>query len=242
MEIFLKYIFTPIAVFLVGYILLRFMGKRAVAQMTSFDLLVVFIIGTTVTGPLLSKKLGLTTYYVLAIALIYVAFSLLSIQNKFKKILISSPTVLVRDGNIDENGLHQARISVEGLTGLLRQKGYTNIGDLSSVIMEETGHISAIPKSEKRAVQPADLQLMPSPAYIPIPLIIDGEIIDHNLKYVNKDRSWLTSQLQGNQLAMSDLSSVTLATLNQQGFLEIDTNKDKRRHQGIHQYKPGNQN
>lgn len=242
MEFVVKYIFTPIAVFFIGYILLRLMGKRAVAQMTSFDLLVVFVIGTTITGPIMSHKLGLTSYYVLAIALIYIAFSLLSIQHKFKNILSSSPTVLVRDGNIDEEGLHRARISVEGLMALLRQKGYTNIGDLSSVIMEETGHISAIPKADKRPVQTSDLQLVPSPAYIPIPLIIEGEIVDHNLKYVNKDRSWLASQLQSNQLTMSDLSSVTLATLNQQGFLEIDTNRDKKGHQGIHQYKPGNQN
>ncbi|MDY0405767.1 DUF421 domain-containing protein [Virgibacillus sp. 179-BFC.A HS] len=242
MEFFMKYIAVPIAIFLLGYLLPRLMGKRSAAQMPGFNPLFVFIVGLAIVGPVLLGILGIFAYYVLALALTCITFSLPSIQNKFKKFWGRSlPTILVRNGNIDEKGLHQARITVEGLLSLLRQKGYTNISDLASVMMEETGHITIIPKTNKYPVQHEDLQLMPPPAYLPIPLIINGEIIDQNLKYIEKDRDWLASQLQINQMSPDNLSSVILATFNQKGYLNIDSIKRKNKKQGIHEYKPGNE-
>lgn len=242
MGLLFHYVLTPIAVFVVGYILLRIMGKKAVSQMSSFDLLVVLVLGTIISEPVVTKRLGIASYYALAITIVYLAFSFASTKGKFKKVLTGSPSVLVRNGDIDEKGLRKVRMSVEELLGELRQKGYDNATDLALVVMEETGGLSAIPMSDKRPLQPSDIYKSPSPTFIPIPLIIDGEVIEHNLKYIQKGSDWLTSQLQAYNLSMEKIDSVTLATLNQKGFLDVDTTNPHDREDGLLNYKPGNAN
>lgn len=238
MSFLFHYVWTPFAVFLVGYVLLRVMGKKAVSQMSSFDLLVTLILSTTITEPIVTKRLGVATYFSIAIALIYLFFSSLSLKRKFKKILTSSPTVLVRNGDIDEQGLKQVKLNTDQLLGELRVKGYPDISDLAIVLMEETGQISAIPKADKRPIQPSDFNITPSPMYIPIPIIIDGEIVEHNLKYIEKDLNWLSNQLRSYNMSIENIESITLATLNQKGFLNIDTTDRNKMNKGIYNYKP----
>lgn len=76
------------------------------------------------------------------------------------------------------------------------------MSDLSIVTIESTGQVSAILKSDKRPLQPGDLNTTTPPTFIPIPLIIDGELIKHNLYYIQKDMNWLTSQLQAYNLSV----------------------------------------
>ncbi len=243
MSFLFHFVWTPIAVFLVGYVLLRIMGKKkAVAEMSSFDLLVTLILSTTITEPIVTKRLGVATYFAVAIALIYLFFSSLSLKSKFKRILTGSPIVLVRNGDIDERGLKQAKLNTDQLLGELRVKGYTNVADLAIVLIEETGQISAIPKSDKRPIQPSDLNITPSPMYMPIPIIIDGEIVEHNLKYIDKDLDWLSNQLQSYNMSKENIEAITLATLNQKGFLNIDTTARNKTNNGIYNYKPGDNN
>src|SRR5690625_1952585 len=242
MGILFQYIWTPIAVFVVGYLLLRIMGKKAVAEMSSFDLLVTIVLGTTITEPIVTKRLGVATYFAIAIAIIYLAFSYLSIHNKFKRLVTSSPTVLVRDGDIDERGLRKVRLNTDEFIGELRVKGYENIQDLALVTMEETGQLSVIPKADKRPIQQSDLQMSRSPTFIPIPLIIDGDLIEHNLKYIQKDMTWLENQLHSYNLSANKMEKITLATLNQKGFLDVDTTDPDNKKDSVYYYKPGDDN
>jgi len=164
------------------------------------------------------------------------------LSNKFKRIITSSPTALVRNGDIDERGLRKIRLNMEEFIGELRVKGYENIKDLALVTMEETGQISVIPKSEKRPLQPSDLHMSPSPTFIPIPIIIDGELIEHNLNYIKKDMDWLTLQLRSNNLSLDHLETITLAVLNQRGTLDVDTTNRTDQSEGVYNYKPGDDN
>lgn len=73
--------------------------------MTSFNLLVTLILGTTITEPIVTKKLGKASYFAIAIAFVYIIFSFLSLNNNFKRLITTSSTVLVRNGDIDEKEL-----------------------------------------------------------------------------------------------------------------------------------------
>lgn len=238
MNVLYQYIWTPIAVFFVGYVLLRIMGKRAVNEMSSFDLLVTIVIGTSISEPVVTKKLGIASYYSIAIAVIYIIFSLLTLTKPFKKLLTASPTVLVRGGDIDEQGLRKAKMTVQQLLSQLRVHGYGKTQDVELATMEETGQISVLAKATARPIQPSDLQIQPKPNFIPIPLIIDGEVIDHNLIYLKKDEQWLEAQL----MSYDDWSRITLATYGQDGTVQVDTNEVKAHDSGPQNYKPGDNN
>ncbi|MGH0944944.1 DUF421 domain-containing protein [Bacillus mycoides] len=242
MKFIIDYLWTPFIVLFFGYLFVKMTGKRAVSQMSSFDFIFIMIIGTSISEPIVTKNNWIASWYSFAVALCYMALTRLTLVNKLKHLLTNSPTVLIRGGDIDEKGLKTARMNIEELLGALRTKGFTSISDIELATMEESGEISVIPKSDKRPLQPSDLQMMPSPAFISIPLIVDGEIVNHNLKFIKKDFDWLHAQMQANNLNKNDLKQITLATYNQQGIVEFDIFHEGDIDEGPYNYKPGNEN
>jgi len=228
-----QYLWAPVVILLVGYILLQITGKKFLAQMTSFDLLIIFVLGTIIAEPIVSHRLDVAAYFAVIIAIVYIAFSILVLNNnKFKNMLKTTPTVLIRNGDIEEQGLRKVKLTINELLAHLRQKGYMSPSNIVLALMEENGKISIIPMADHRPIRPSDLNMSPSPTFMPIPIIMDGEIINHNLKYIQKDLEWLTNQLKAYNISMDSLDKVTLATLNQKGFLDVDQNfKDRK--QGI---------
>src|SRR3954467_10837218 len=183
-------------VFAAGFLFLKITGKKAVSQMHTFDLLYVFVLTNIISTPLEVNHIGKALGFAVIIVLLYKLLVRLSLHNKFRWILYESPTVLTRNGDIDRNGLKKVRMPMNELLSQLRVKGYTDTQNIAIAVMEETGSISVIPKSEYRPVQPNDLKLMVKKEYLPIPLIMDGQILDHNLKYLQLDREWLMNEVE----------------------------------------------
>ncbi|PNB65602.1 hypothetical protein C1X64_31555, partial [Pseudomonas sp. GW456-E7] len=174
--------------------------------------------------PILTSRLPMSIYYAGSFLVLYLLMSKLSLSNKWRWLLVVSPTVLIRNGDIDERGLRKERLTVNELLGKLREKGYADPADIDLAIIEETGEVSVIPKEEARAVQVRDLHMEAERNFIPIPLILDGEILDHNLKYLQKNRSWLFEKLEKKGYSPKLLSSITLGTMNARGDISLDLN------------------
>lgn len=56
-------------------------------------------------------------------------------------------------------------------------------------------NISAFPKPENRPVTLKDLKITVPSVGLTVPLIMDGSIIEPNLKHINKNRTWLIEEL-----------------------------------------------
>ncbi len=235
MQFFFQYLFTPFAVFVVGYILLRLAGKRAVQEMNSFDLLIVMIMGTAIAEPVVDKNLGRASWYSLALIGTYIAFEHLILNNRLKRILVPRATVLLRGGKVDEKALRQVHMTVDEFLGKLRVKGYTKTTDVEIALMEETGEISVIPKSEYRPLQPSDIGIALPRTFIPIPLVIDGQIMEPNLRYLGIEQEDLVQALQE-----YELDKITLAVYNKNGGIDVDT-IDAKIPVGPFNYRPGGQ-
>ncbi|MEK4268422.1 DUF421 domain-containing protein [Bacillus sp. FSL W8-0940] len=234
------FFFKPALVFTIAYILFRIAGKKAVSQMTNFDLLLTFAIGTIISEPILTSSIGMAIYYALSFLIFYLCIEKLSLHNVWRRFLVVSPTVLIRNGHIDEKGLKKERLTINELLGKLREKGYADPHDVDLALIEESGQVSVIPKSEARPVQPKDLNLQTARNFVPIPLILDGEIIEHNLKYLQKTKEWLYVKLEEKGIGKAELSSITLGTLHENHAIMID--KDVQQQPQTHDpylYKPG---
>ncbi|MEH7549502.1 DUF421 domain-containing protein [Neobacillus vireti] len=226
-------------VFVVGYLFLRFTGKKAVAQMHTFDLLYILILTNIISTPVEVNNLVKAITYAAITVILYKIFIRLSLHNKLRWIIYESPTVLIQNGDIDREGLKKVRMPLNELLSHLRVKGYTDIRSIAMAVMEETGNLSIIPKSEYRPVQPNDLNLQVKKEFIPIPLIMDGQIIYHNLKYLQLDRGWLINEVENKGELVEN---ITLATLLEDGKLFIDNNKEKEHNSNPYYYKPGRDN
>jgi uncharacterized membrane protein YcaP (DUF421 family) len=235
----LETIYQAFLVFVVGYLFLRLTGKKAVAQMHSFDLLYILVLTNIISTPIEVKNMGMAITYAGITVILYKIFIRLSLHNKLRWILYESPTVLIHNGDIDRKGLKKVRMTIIELLSSLRVQGYTDTQNIAIAVMEETGSISVIPKSEYRPVQPNDLKLQVKREYLPIPLIMDGQIIYHNLKYLELDRSWLMDQLEKSG---EKIENILLATFLEDGKLFIDNNEMKEHKGDPYYYKPGRDN
>ena len=122
------------------------------------------------------------------------------------------------------------------LLSQLRVKGFTDTQNIAIAIMEETGDLSVIPMSAYRPVQPNDLNLNVKREYLPIPLIMDGQILYYNLRYLKLDQDWLMNEVE----KMGEtIKKITLATLLDNGKLFIDNNEMTNHQNDPYYYNPG---
>lgn len=222
-----------------GFLFLKVTGKKAVPQMHAFDLLYVFVLTNIISTPVEDENLGKALIYAVIIVILYKIFIRLSLHNKLRWILYESPTVLIRNGDIDVKGLKKVRMPINELLSHLRVKGYTDTQNIALAVMEETGSLSVIPKSEYRPIQPNDLNLHVKKEYVPIPLIMEGQIIYHNLKYLQLDQGWLMKEVES---VGEKVEHITLATFSENGKLFIDNNVIREHNNDPYFYKPGRDN
>ena len=106
------------------------------------------------------------------------------------------PSLLIYRGKIDEKILRKERLTLNELEEKLRSNNVFNLGDVEYAILETNGEVTVIQKPEKRNVIVEDLNITPEYEGISYDLVIDGKIMEKNLKSIGKDEKWLNTQLK----------------------------------------------
>ncbi len=131
--------------------LLRFSGKRTLAQLNAFDFVVTVALGSTLATILLTNSVawaeGALALGVLA-ALQFVAAWASVHASWFRRAVTSGPTILLRDGRPDQAALVRQRISQESLDQAVRNAGIGGLDLVAAVVLETNGRISVIPNSQ----------------------------------------------------------------------------------------------
>ncbi len=219
----LAYLVRTIFVFLFTYFGTRILSKKAMAEMTAYEIAGIILITTVAAEPLVVKVTSKSIFGVAILILLTWIFSRLTLIEKLTPILEHTPTVILKDGQLDIDALKSINMSINQIKGLLRQKGYDKVSDLEYAILEPQGKISVIPKSQKRPVQPGDINIATQYEGLTLPLIIDGAIIERNLKHANLTEEWLKTEL--NKQGIIDYKKeVNLAELDTSGNLLISHN------------------
>ena len=71
-----------------------------------------------------------------------------------------------------------------------------NLGDIEYAILETSGQVTVIPKPEKRNVIAEDLNITPEYEGISYDLVVDGKVMNKNLKKIGKDYNWLKKEVK----------------------------------------------
>ena len=175
------------------------MGKRQIGQLQPFELVITIIIAELVVIPMQDKDVPLVEGLVPALTLLFLQYlvSLILMKSESARAVVCGmPSVLVRNGRIVEKELRFLRYNLSDLLEQLRVKGVPEVGDVEFAVLETNGELSVVAKSQKRPVQPQDLQLDTTYEGLPLPLIIDGKIKAGSLKKACLDRQWLETEIQ----------------------------------------------
>jgi uncharacterized membrane protein YcaP (DUF421 family) len=128
-------------------LLVRVAGKRTLAKMNAFDLVVTVALGSTLATILLSQDVALAegmTAFALLIGL-QLAITWLSVRTRVVPSLVKSdPTLLAFRGRAIHDALNEQRVSDEELLQAVRQKGYASVASVHAVVLETDGSFSVI--------------------------------------------------------------------------------------------------
>lgn len=213
------YIFRNIVMLLVTWVGVRLIGKKSIAEMTSYDFASIMLLSTVAAEPLVYKISSKATVGVFTLVIGALLLSRLSLMTFFYNI-DSRPTILIADGKIIEKELKRSKMNLPLLLSELRLKGYQNVSDVRYAIIEPSGQLSVIPKSQTSPVTPKIIGIPSAPITLSFPLIIDGRVDDKNLEFLNRDRDWLMEQLKAFQVG--NFSEVFLAQYDSSGQLYVN--------------------
>lgn len=144
-------------VFWLLWLVLRASGKRELAQLTPFELIVLMVLGditqqavTEEDQSITGSALAVSTMVLWAVAISYLAFR----SQLLSKLFESSPTVLIRRGVVDGRALRIQRMTHDELFSEARMAGIGDITDVDLAVLESDGRISFVRRPGKRDDQP----------------------------------------------------------------------------------------
>ena len=191
--------FRSIILYIIVLIVMRLMGKREISQLQPFELAISIMIADLASVPM--SDIGIPIFNgiipICGLLLMHLLISMLNMKSlKAREIICGKPTILVYRGKIDEKALKKERFTINELQEQLRINNVINLGDVEFAILETSGQITVIQKPEKRNIIPQDFNIVPEYEGIPYDLVIDGKVMEKNLRKIGKDYNWLKKQVK----------------------------------------------
>lgn len=185
--------------YIVVVIVVRMMGKRQIAQMQPFELVITILIAELAAIPMENSSIPLIYGIIPIITLLsaQVIVSFLSIKSEgFRELICGKPSLIIDKGQIVQEEIKRLRINMNDLLEQLRGKDYPNLSDIEYAILETNGVLSIVPKANKKVVTLEDLDVKSELEELPVTLVVDGEIMRHNLKKAGYNEDWLKHELK----------------------------------------------
>ena len=195
LQVILASLFSAVILFVIAKII----GHKQVAQLEFFDYITGITIGSIAAelATTLDKPWWKPTISMLVFGTITVALSI--ITRKFarsRKFINGTPTIVMNDGKLYRENMKKAKLELSEFLLLCRQEGYFNLDDIQTAVFEYNGKLSILPVSTKRPLNPEDMELNPEPEHIGTEIIMDGRVIDDNLKRKGLNDDWLQKELK----------------------------------------------
>jgi len=161
-------------------IIVRFLGKREIAQLGVLDL-VIFLLIADVCAIGIENKDYTLTFAIISIAVLEKILSFLLLKvSLLRKIVDGKRTILIKNGKILYKNLKKETYTLDDLLSQLRINDITNINDVKLGILETDGSLSICKTNED----------------ILLPVIQGGKIINENLIYFGKDKEWIIQRIE----------------------------------------------
>lgn len=160
----------------------RLMGKRQIGQLEPAEFVVAMALAELASLPMQGKPMHTGIIPMVTILLLEKASAFLSMRSiGFRKLLCGKPVILMQDGKMLQGNMRKTRVTLDELTGHLREKDVLDLSTVRYAILETNGNLSVFLRDD---------------GALPITIISDGKVIEDNLKKSGRDRNWLQKTLR----------------------------------------------
>ena len=202
-----------IVLYLILIAVIRLMGKRQIGQMEPSEFVVTMLVANLAAIPIQDSGVPLLTgavplLTVLGLELVLAALSLRSIF--FRRLLCGKPVILIENGKILRENMRKTRITLDELTGHLREKDVLDLQAVQFAILETNGNLSVFPYPKEKPASAADAGIQARKQYLPVTVISDGKLLRENLKLAGKDEHWLQRTLRAKDATVAQTWLLTV--------------------------------
>ena len=203
----IRSVLRTVVIYLVLIAGVRLMGKRQVGQMEPSEFVVTMLVANLASLPMEEEGIPLSAGLipiatVLALEILLSLFSLRSIF--IRKLLCGKPVILIENGRILRENLRRTRVTLDELTGHLREKDVLDPRSVQFAILETNGNLSVFPYPKDRPASAAEAGIRAKAQNLPITLVSDGRVVRPNLPLLNKDEAWVRRVLAQRGAAVED--------------------------------------
>jgi len=197
--IFLTLAYRTAIMFIFILITMRVLGKRQMGELQLNELIVAFMLSELAVSPItnLDHRLlyAIIPIIVLLAGEMLVAFFCMK-SVRIRSIVIGKPSIIVQNGEINQVEMRKNRLTLTELCESLRAQGQTDISNIKYAILEVNGTLSILPYTAQLPATHTAHGLTVEENGLPVMLICDGRILDHNLNKLGLDQRWLEKELK----------------------------------------------
>ena len=187
-----------IILYVIVLVVMRLMGKREIGQLQPFELAIAIMIADLASVPMSEVGIPIINGIIpiLSLLVMHLIISFINLKSiKMRQLICGKLSILIYRGKINEKVLIKERFTINELQERLRANNINNLADVEYAILETSGQVSIIQKPNKRTTIPEDFNIVPEYEGISYDLVVDGKIMNDNLKILNKTYGWLKKEV-----------------------------------------------
>ena len=186
-------------------LIIRLGGKRQLADLQPFDLIVTLIIadlGSTAIGdtdtPLLYSIVPILGLYLVQLGVAYLCLK----SERLRGFVCGAPLILIRDGVLDEGSMRRANYTVRDILDNLRAKDIFDLGQVAYAILETNGSLSILQKGAFQQPTLKDLSLPSGTEELSYLLMLQGKPDYNALLAIGMDEEGLYALLRQQKICL----------------------------------------
>ena len=218
----LQVIYRGIISLIILFLVTKILGKKQVSEMGVFD----YVIGISIGNFAAEMTINFETsevngvFAVFLFGLVSYLVSYLSLKNVYlRRFFMGKPTVIISRGKISKINMKKANLDINEVLEEARINGYFDLKEIEYAVLETNGHISFLPYAKYKPITSNDMNIESTSSGLCANVIIDGNIMRHNLTNLGLDNNWLEHNLE--LLGYKDINKIFLCTIDSNKKLSV---------------------
>lgn len=220
-------IVRSLIIYVVVFLLIRFMGKRQIGEMQPFELVITLIIADLATIPMAETALPLIhgIIPIITLALLHFILTFVSMKSiNLRKIINGKPVIVINPNGVDYKALKSLNMNFNDLLENLRGCGYFNLEEVLYAVMQTNGTLTVLPRAPFAPLNANNAKIEVEKSSLPIIIISEGKPVKENMKLAQIDMNFVKEQIKKSNLNPND---IIFASINTDGKMYVQPENGK---------------
>ena len=172
------------------------MGKRQIGQLEPAEFVVAMALADLAVLPMQNMPLHTGIIPMITVLGLEKTSAYLSMRSMgFRKLLCGKPVILMENGKMLRDNMRKTKVTLDELTGHLREKDVLDLSTVRYAILETSGNLSVFLQED---------------GALPITIISDGKLLEDNLKKAGRDKNWVKKTLSAHGAGVEETWLLTV--------------------------------